>query len=186
MVNFLSVLVFLFSLNSFAAVLPSGVPNVGSLPTLTTPAGNAQVGLSDIGYNGEKVFMLSTVTTVNAVANGNHPFTRDGSATIYTVPAATSTYCFSGVYAGDTANAYWQLMSATASFTAGATSGSLTGGIFQAGASANYFYRVIGTLDQFYPVPMTGYRFLAGSFPGIQSGGTTGVRVILNCFEKAD
>ena len=180
MVNFLGLLTLLFSLNSFAAVLPSGAPSVALGVTAQTPLGQATVGLSDLHLNTGGVFAIHVNTSSDSAAEA-YPFKRDGVA--YQVTTGSSAYCFAGTYTGDTNNVYWGLVSATASFADSTAVGSLTGPVYQTASATIGMYRILTANINVY-LPMHGmYVFKSATFPGINVINAGGVMVTMHCRE---
>lgn len=162
---FLLAVCFVFAANSFGSYLP-GASNQISLgggettSTLVLPESNPD------GY-----FTLYASNAALAAINNVYPFYKNGA--LYQVTAGKTfkavQICSWGL--AITANPY-QLMSATVTFAPDATAASLTGPVYQAGATARYPL-LSGNLNgasQDWKCQSATYNFTTATWPGIQVG----------------
>ena len=166
MVYFLISLVFFVS-QSFAAVVPSGVP------AKCYGGGILCVPNTDTTY-----FMITAGAGNTASSGLTFAFQKDGVA--YQVTAGKTAVCEVISYFG---GREFQLMSATATFSnpAGTAVASLVGPVYQigfsdqAGANTDGFKPQV--TDQVYNESIY-YKFSSSVFPGIQIQGATGRAVV--------
>lgn len=183
MVNFLMFISLLIAGIAQAAVVPSGVPSItlGGYTAQTASHPPAQ-GIVQIDSSDTSTFTLYAGALTNGGSGVVYPFRKNGS--IYSTHATKRTYCRSIRYRVGSASGGFQLMSATATFADAATTGSLTGPVYQCGAAAAYC--MSGNIGA--NVMVTEgllYEFAAGAvFPGVQfSDNTQFYQVYLTCKE---
>lgn len=144
------------------------------------------LGLGSFGSVGPSSFIsipsTATVFTIFAgdsstVTTGNfYPFYKDGVAF---QAGANGTRCFNLVIIPTTANTSIQLVSATASFAFNA--GSLTGGVFQGGATGKYLVPTQAAATQ---TTWSGiYKFGASTYGGFQAGNTQAFQMHMDCYD---
>jgi hypothetical protein len=173
-VNFLSLFFALFlSVNSFAAVQPSGVPTK-TLGGVDEYPGSITVSSTDVSY-----FTISA--TVLSSATGNfYPFYKNG--TQYQVTTGKTARCEQiNIIVGANTNLALQLVSSQTVYAQNA--GSITSGTYQGGAVGIYAMNTSGTANK-PRVLQNIYEFIALSYPGIQVGNSTQqYMVYLTCRE---
>jgi len=175
------VLLSLLSSGAFAAV-------PGNAPILTIAASGQQTqalsiplsSLSGTGING--VFSLYNAG-VNPVTGGNYyPLIKNGA--LYQVTAGKTAYCFN-ITAGSnyTSALSYQLVSGTAS-TAAAGSSTITGGVYQCGASAAYCQQTGNVTNVAAGIPGV-YVFSASTWPVCQpASGSQAYYIHMECYEQ--
>lgn len=174
------ILVVLFSLLSCASF--AATPGNAPILTIAAPGQQTQalsIPLSCLSTGGcpTQVFSLY-VGGFSMTGSAVYPFWKNGA--LYQVTSGKSAYCVNGTAAASTGSLSYQLVSSTATF---ANAGSLTGGVYQAGASANDVDLVGANANVPGAVPGS-YVFAASTWPGIQSGGNLVFFVHLDCFEQ--
>jgi hypothetical protein len=168
----------LFALPSLGAT-PAAVPSI----TIAVPGSQTQsvtiplTSLSGSGVNG--VFSLYSGNNSAATNTNFYPFYKNGVA--YQVTAGKTAYCFNLTNApGATPPTWFQLVSATASFAFNAAS--ITSGVYQGGASAQ-FANISGSTS-YIPAGVPGvYTFAASTYPGWQSANNQTFNIHMDCFE---
>lgn len=169
----------IFSFNSFGAV-PGGVPQIGlgAIGSTTSPTANVDIGNFAGGAGKFSVFSLYA-GGVSLTANNFYPFYKNGVA--YQVTAGKVAYCFNHTGNSGTASQYYQLISATASFAANASS--ITGGVFQCGATITSCNTTPSSAFIYGAIPGT-YQFAASTFAGFQAFNSANFQVHLDCYEN--
>jgi hypothetical protein len=172
----------LFALQTFHAfaAAPAGSPVItgSAAGTNTQSVSISPPMLSGTGVNG----MFSLYAQTGAwTTNYFYPLLKNGVA--YQVGASTKAYCFnftSGAQNGS--NGPWQLVSATAAISA--NSSSISGGVYQGGASQNWAQTTGNNSNQEVANPGF-YTFGSSTYTGIQTGGSgTGPYFVhIDCFE---
>jgi hypothetical protein len=176
---FYALLALLASAPTFAA-LPAGVPTVTvAAPGSTTGATVISPSmLSGSGVNG--IFSLFSGNNSTATAGNFYPFYKNGVA--YQVTGGKTAYCFNITASSGAASSFFQLLSATASFTWNQST-ALTGGVYQCGAAATYCAVANSTVA--VPAPYPGvYSFGASTYVGMQAGNSQYYQIHMDCYEQ--
>lgn len=162
--------------NTFAATGSGNVTNVVNLGGI-----NSTSNLAIPESNSQNYITLSS--NAAGTAGNFYPLYKNGAA--YQVTAGKTFYVTKVcVMALTTANSTLQLLSATASFAYGATS--LTGGVFQGGAStpATQLPLYTGTTAGAYQCYDMSYQFAASTYPGWESGGSVTYSIYVTGAER--
>ncbi len=178
-------LVFIFAM-SFIFATPVFAAQPSVVPSITIAASGQQAqglsiplsSLSGTGVNG--VFSLYGGTGAALTADSFYPLYKNGVA--YQVTTGKTAYCFNATLVSSVTNVYFQLLSATASFTFGQSS-ALTGPVYQAGATTKYVNNSGPTASAQVPIPGT-YTFGALTYVGFQAGNSQQFQIHLECYEQ--
>lgn len=178
MVNFLVVLLAgFFSLTANAAVVPSGVPQIGLGAIGTTTAPVANISLGQFTSSTQQIFSLYASGTT---ASNFFPLYKNGTA--YRVPNAVTAYCFNIRSSGETGGTRWQIVSDTSAITYNQST-ALAAGLFQGGASAQYVMRNGATAN----VPQANpgvFTIAQNRYMAIQVGFSANYEVSMDCYEQ--
>lgn len=182
------ILFLMISQAAFGAAVPSGVPAAtGAVNAFALQAATSTISTSP----GTVWFTLYAGDLAAAQTAGNfYPlyggpggagsYSTQGQA--YRVTTGKTATCMNIVAsnADGTQNDLFQLMSATASFAFNAAS--VTGGVFQGGATGKYTSQGSPTVGVDWAVPGS-YKFDAGTFAGMQPAMNKAIAVRMGCFE---
>lgn len=129
---------------------------------------------------GKTVFTIVAGDAQASATNGNYyPFYKNGVAF---QAGASGTYCFSVRLIANTANTGTQLVSATASFAYNASS--LTGGVYQGGASGKSTYMNSGAGNAQSWIYQPGvYTFGANTYGGFQAQNSQAFAMSADCYD---
>jgi hypothetical protein len=169
---------------SFAVVSPpaSQVASVVGIGAAGSTASPSSLLLNQI-LGSNRVFTITCGGTGGQTSTNFYPCYKDGTA--YAVTSGKKAYCFDQTCAGATVNLPYQLVSATAAIAENV--GSLTGGVYQGGATQKYPLKCsVGTAHVPYPIAGV-YVFDASSavvYPGFQAGSTDTYQLKMNCIEQ--
>lgn len=188
---FYLLLALVFPISSFAASGSGSVTDaiaVGSSPGATVGhfQPNTFMSMSRLtDGSSPQVFSIYAAAVSTLTAGNVYPFYKNG--VIYQVTSGKKAYCFN-FSAVDivSSNHGIQLLSATATFANNATTGSLTGAVYQGGVAGNYVWLASsgGQTGADTPLPGT-YTFGASTFPGYQwQNGTFNSSVHGLCYEQ--
>ena len=179
MKTFLTLLLALWlPLSAFAATSSGNIANVFGLGYFG-PASTAVGGPSAFLQipSTKTVFSIHAGDAQTAATNGNfYPFYKNGVAF---QAGASGTYCFNFTLIGATTNTGVELVSATASFAFNAAS--LTGGVFQMGASGKT--GLFTTNAQVRTAQPGVYTFGANTFGGFQAENSQTFQVSADCYD---
>lgn len=150
----------ILGLNAFAATGSGQVSNITSIGGFNNND-NTTVGDS----NSQGYFTIYTYNTAPTAGNVL-VLKKNGSA--YQVTAGKTFKMSKICYASSVADGDFQLLTATASFADNATTASLTGPVYQAGAAAGYFFHTSATANQIQCWSAS-YDFGASTYVGIQA-----------------
>lgn len=168
-------------LSAFAATGSGNVSSVLGLgvagPAVTAvsnPASTIQIPTS------KAVFSIVGGDVQAAATNTNYyPFYKNGVAF---QAGSSGTFCFNFRMSGGTANTGVQLVSATAAFAYNANS--LTGAVYQGGASGKTTMMVSGTVNALSWMFQPGvYTFGANTYGGYQAENSQGFVVGADCYD---
>jgi len=163
-----------------AGIIPSQVPNIGlgvSGPATSAPsAASAFLAIPP----GRTVFTIHAGDAAASATNGNfYPFYKDGVAF---QAGANGTLCFNITLVAGTANTGAQLVSATASFAFNASS--LTGGVYQMGASGKTGFLMAATANTGFRFIQPGvYKFGANTYGGFQAQNSASLAMSMDCYD---
>ncbi len=169
MKNLMVIILILFSFSSFAA--PSGSGNISAITTLGGV--NTTDNLNIPNSNPEGYFSIYTGQSITG-ANVT-PLYKNGVA--YQVTAGKTFVASKVCGAVGSANARFQLISATASFANNATTASLTGPVYQGGAAGGTVLAL--TTSNVFACFSINYSFSASTYVGIQGDSSTSQNVIV-------
>lgn len=128
--------------------------------------------------SGKTVFTITAGDIQAAQSNGNYyPFYKNGVAF---QAGASGTYCFNFRLAGNTVSTGVQLISATASFAFNANS--ITGGVYQQGASGKTGFMVGSTVYAWF-FQSGVYTFGANTYGGYQANNSQGFSLAADCYD---
>lgn len=155
----------------------SNVVGIGATGTTV----NAPTAFFSIPAGAQIFSLYAGDIQANQTATNYYPFYKNGVA--YQVTAGKTAYCFNFTLAsGSTAaGVSVQLISATASFAFNANS--ITGGVYQFGASAKAGFVVSPTAQTQAAWPGV-YTFGASTYPGFQAGNSQNFVLHADCYEQ--
>lgn len=173
MVNVLSLfLALILSTNSFAAVVPSGVPSRAIGGTDGFPAPISM-------QNTDTTYFMINAGVITATSNNFYPFYKNG--TQYQVTTGKTARCEVMVYSsGAGSNLQFQLVSSLTSYAQNAAS--ITSGTYSQGAAGISSFNTHPTAGTMKAEAIV-YEFAALSYPGIQGLSANNYSVQLFCRE---
>jgi hypothetical protein len=175
MVNFLSVLSLLFSLQAFAVSVPSGLPAISMGHQSTTTTQMQPLVIAD-GSNSLGWF---TVISYGEGTNGNvSPFIKNGVK--YQVTAGKTAKCYGISGQTSAANSSFQLMYADATFAHDATTGSLTNPVYESNVAGQYVHTFYSLVPAYFGVS---FDVPAEKFFGRQGTSLSGTHLTVTCRE---
>lgn len=138
MLNFLIIFLTLTAAIPANAVVPSGAPvsTLGGVYINNTTLNGGIGGGIAVPSNDTTWFTVYAGALSLGGSNVHYPFRKNG--VLWSVTTGTKAYCKSSTVRMANANEGYQFVSATATFGDATASGSLTGGVFQCGATATY------------------------------------------------
>jgi hypothetical protein len=160
------------SVNSFAAVLPSGVPikSIGGTDGFQAPISM---------QNTDTTYFMINAGVATATSNNFYPFYKNGVQ--YQVTAAKTARCEHMVYSsGAGSNLQFQLVSSLTLYAQNASS--ITSGTYSAGATSIPSFNTAQTAGAMKSESII-YEFGALSYPGIQGQSANNYSVQLFCRE---
>lgn len=179
--KFLITLALLFSTAAFAGNGSGNVSNViglggfGATPTVRSYAGIPA---------GAVVFSVFAGDLVNIVtANAAYPFYKNGS--LWQVASGKTATCFN-ITSYQGAALYWELLSATATFSPNTATASLTSPLYETGSATKYAHFQGGVSNVWAAGPGT-YQFPAatpGVWPGMLVNSANAAAIHMDCYEN--